>query len=77
MFFMRQMFHRYQVFIINVYIKGAKKTPYVVSGNWILLNPKTEKKSSCSSLGEDSMNTQLRNNCDNPTKADRELALSD
>ena len=41
-FFMSEVFHRYQVFIINVYIKGVKKSPYVVSGNWILLNPKTE-----------------------------------
>ena len=69
MFFMSEMFHRYSVSIINVYIKGVKKSPYVVSQTVYFLNPKTEKKSSCSSLGADCMNTQLRNDCDTPNKS--------
>ena len=72
MFFMSEVFHRYQVFIILIKmctLKALKKSPYVVSGNWILLNPKTEKRSSCSSLAADCMNTQLRNDCDTPNKS--------
>ena len=30
--------------LINVYIKGVKKSPYVVSQTVYFLNPKTEKK---------------------------------